>query len=481
MSSATSSRKDARPVAGTRAWRSLGARLALWYAVVTLVSFAAVALLFALRMHAWVDHEGQKATETALERYRVALENGGTEALRTMLEGDTGRRPSLALRVTDEHAVEIVQLFSDDASHRVVTDLHEGASSRPSPPTPPRDWHVAVARVSQGRQIEIALHDDAAPRLLKGTREISWFILACGLGSIVLGAFVITRRALRPLNELALATHNILESGDLALRVPERGTADDLDQLAVLFNRMLARNETLVRAMKESLDNVAHDLRTPLTRLRAGAELALHAPTDPAKSEEALADVLEESDRVLGMLTTLMDITGAETGAMHLEKRPEDLGAIAREAVDLYEHVSSERGVHVVTNLATGVEVSVDRRRILQVCANLIDNAVKYTPAGGNVEVSVTRDGASGIFAISDTGIGIPSEDHTRVWDRLFRGDKSRTEHGLGLGLSLVKAVVEAHGGVVSLRSTVGTGSTFEVKLPTGSSSRGAGPRGVVP
>jgi signal transduction histidine kinase len=316
----------------------------------------------------------------------------------------------------------------------------------------------------------------------RGTREISWFILACGLGSIVLGAFVITRRALMPLNELALATHNILESGDLALRVPERGTADDLDQLAVLFNRMLARNETLVRAMKESLDNVAHDLRTPLTRLRAGAELALHAPTDPAKSEEALADVLEESDRVLGMLTTLMDITGAETGAMHLEKRPEDLGSIAREAVDLYEHVSNERGVHVVTNLASGVEVSVDRRRVLQVCANLIDNAIKYTPAGGNVEVSVTRDGASGFFAISDTGIGIPPEDRPRVWDRLFRGDKSRTEHGLGLGLSLVKAVVEAHGGEVSLRSTVGTGSTFEVRLPTDSSRlASAGPRDVVP
>jgi HAMP domain-containing protein len=119
----------------------------------------------------------------------------------------------------------------------------------------------------------------------RGTREISWFILACGLGSIVLGAFVITRRALMPLNELALAPHNILESGDLALRVPERGTADDLDQLAVLF-------------------------------------------------------------KVLGMLTTRMDITGAETGAMHLEKRPEDLGSIAREAVDLYEHVSNERGVH---------------------------------------------------------------------------------------------------------------------------------------
>jgi signal transduction histidine kinase len=291
-------------------------------------------------------------------------------------------------------------------------------------------------------------------------------MLACGLAFAIVGAFVITRRALRPIGDLARATQGIVDSGDLGLRVETRGTADGLDRLGALFNRMLSRNEALVRAMKESLDNVAHDLRTPMARLRAGAELALQEGADAAHLREALAETIEESDRVLGMLTTLMDITEAETGAMRLHKSSEDLAAIAREAIDLYDLVSSERGVHIVTRLTPGVIVSADRARIRQVCANLIDNAVKYTAPGGRVEVTVTSEGTTGIVSISDTGMGISPEDRSRVWDRLYRGDRSRTERGLGLGLSLVKAVVEAHGGEVRLQSDIGVGSTFEVRLP---------------
>ena len=166
------------------------------------------------------------------------------------------------------------------------------------------------------------------------------------------------------------------------------------------------------------------------------------------------------------MLTTLMDITEAETGTMRLAARAEDLSSLAREAVELYEHVSSERGVHVVTRLGAGVEVEVDRQRVLQIIANLLDNAIKYTPPGGSVDVAVTKDLAWGTIAIRDTGVGISAEDRPHVWERLYRGDRSRTERGLGLGLSLVKAIVEAHGGEVELRSTVGEGSTFEVRLP---------------
>jgi signal transduction histidine kinase len=461
MSSAPSDGKSAHRVAGPRAWRSLGARLAVWYVVVTVGSFLAAAGLFALRTHAAVEKEGQQASEGALERYRAALEAGGTDALRAMLEGSSAPKQSLAVRVTDEHDVEIFLASSDDSSRQAAAGLHEANPDV----TPPRDWHVAYARLSQGRRMELVTHDDAAPRLWQRTREMEWFILLFGLASAILGAFVITRRALRPVTELARATQRVIDSGDLGLRVPVRGTADELEQLGALFNQMLARNQTLVRAMKESLDNVAHDLRTPLTRLRAGAELALRRPGDAAHAGEALADVIEETDRVLGMLTTLMDIAEAETGAMHLEKHVEDLGRIAREAVDLYDLVSNERGVHIVTTITPGIDVLVDRRRILQACANLLDNALKYTPAGGRVEVTVTGDEKHGVLTIADTGVGIAPEDRARIWERLFRADKSRTERGLGLGLSLVKAVVEAHGGAVDLESEEGVGSRFTIRL----------------
>jgi signal transduction histidine kinase len=433
---------------------------------VTLTSYVALAAIVPLTVHAWTENEGQRSTEGALDRYRSTLEAGGTEALRAMFDCHTDPRPSVAVRLSDERNVEIFRASSDEASNRVAATLTENEPSRPARQKAPAGWHVAAVSVSQGRQLAIVLHDESAPRLWDQARTASLLMLACGLAFAVLGAFVITRRALRPIGDLARATQDIIDSGDMALRVRTRGTTDSLDQLGALFNRMLQRNEALVRAMKESLDNVAHDLRTPLTRLRAGAELALREGGDAARAREALAEAIEESDRVLGMLTTLMDITGAETGSMRLHKSTEDLAAIAREAVDLYDLVSTERGVHIVTRLSPGVLVLVDPARIRQVCANLIDNAIKYTAPGGRVEVTVASDGKMGIVSISDTGMGIPPEDRPRVWDRLYRGDQSRTERGLGLGLSLVKAVAEAHGGEVRLQSEVGTGSTFEVRLP---------------
>lgn len=438
---------SARTRRTSRVWRSLGGRLALWYVAVTLASFLAVAVVHAVRTRAWVAHEGERSAETTLERYRRVLDTGGTTALSAMF-GTTIEEPGVAVRLIDQRDVELLSV-GEVGSRETI----------------PRDRSVAVARVSEGRRLEVVVPNSAGPRLWSHAREELWLIAGIGLATAVVGAFVLSRRALAPLGDLTHATQGIIESGDLSLRVPERG-AHDLDELVRLFNRMLARNEALVRAMKHSLDDVAHDLRTPLTRLRTGAELALQGPVDAGKAREALADVMEESDRVLAMLTTLMDITEAETGAMRLDKGAIDLASVAREAVELYEHVANERGVHVVTQLSREVMVTVDRQRILQALANLLDNAIKYTPAGGSVEVAVSSTDTFGIVTVTDTGVGIAAEEQPLVWGRLFRGDRSRSERGLGLGLSVVKAIVEAHAGEVELQSRAGEGATFVVRLP---------------
>ena len=448
-------------VVRARPWHSLEARLAVWYVLVTLGSFLAAAALFALRVRASVEREGQASAESALERYRLALEDGGTAALQSMFDCSPSPRPAIALRLTDERDVELFGISSDEPSRRAAAKLSvRGEAAAPLP-----EWHVARTEVSQRRRLLLAWHDESKDRLWHELRETSWMIFGLGLGLAIVGALIITRRALRPIGDLARATQNIVESGNLALRVQTRASTDELERLTQLFNRMLAKNEALVHAMRESLDYVAHDLRTPLARLRAGAELALGGPADVGKERDALAEVIEESDRVLTMLTTLTDIIEAEAGAMRLDRHTEDLGAIAREAVELYEFVAKERGVNVVTHIAGDAKVSADRRRISQVCANLVDNAIKYTPSGGRVEVSVANEGAWAILRVSDTGIGIAPEDRARVWDRLFRVDRSRGEPGLGLGLSLVRAVVEAHGGQVNLESQIGSGSTFDVRL----------------
>jgi signal transduction histidine kinase len=427
--------------------------------LVTLASFLAAAAVFALRVQSSMRLEGQRSAESALERYRLALENGGVHALQSMFDCSPTPRPSMALRLTDERDVELFGISSDEGSRRAAAI----STDRAAEAAPPFGWHIARAEVSQRRRLSVALRDEPAEVLWRELRRTSWIIFGLGLSLSILGALFITRRTLRPVTDLTRATQQIVESGDLRLRVQTRASTDELAQLTQLFNRMLARNEALVKAMRDSLDYVAHDLRTPLARLRAGAELALRGPADVAGDRNALADVIEESDRILGMLTTLTDIVEAEAGAMRLERRLEDLGTIAREAVELYDFVAKDKDIHVITHIAGDATIFADRRRLSQVCANLIDNALKYTAPGGRVEVFVGHDGLWTILRVSDTGTGIAPEDQSHVWERLFRADRSRG--GLGLGLSLVKAVVEAHGGKVRLESTLGAGSTFEVRL----------------
>jgi signal transduction histidine kinase len=250
----------------------------------------------------------------------------------------------------------------------------------------------------------------------------------------------------------------------------EIASADDaIKELTLLFNAMLDKIEGLVTAMRGALDNVAHDLKTPLTRMRGTAELALASAPDPERYREALADCVEEADRVLVMLNTLMDISEAESGAMPLQRQPLQLAEVVERAVELYREVAETKGVALKVAADPQALVSADRVRLEQVAANLLDNAIKYTPRGGQVCAEVAREGGCAVLRVRDTGPGIPDDEQPRIWERLFRGDASRTERGLGLGLSLVKAIVEAHSGTVSVKSEVGHGSTFTVALPAAS------------
>lgn len=327
-------------------------------------------------------------------------------------------------------------------------------------------WTVGMAPLPGGITLQVGKSSARSRELLSYFRTVFIIFMIPILLLGVIGGGMVAFRAIKPIRNLIETVKDILKTGEMSLRVPVRRERGEMDELVGLFNRMLDKNDLLILAMHNSLDNVSHDLRTPMTRLRSVAEFALQDPENREACQEALADCMEESERVLTMLNTLMDVAEAETGAMRLEKIPLSVSDVIRDVVDLYEIVAEEQDTKVVVNLPETLTIHADRTRLQQVLANLLDNALKYGGNGGTVKIDACEEGPDAVVIVSDEGMGIAENEVPKIWERLYRGDLSRSKRGLGLGLSFVKAIVHAHGGTVHVDSRLKEGSTFIVKLP---------------
>jgi signal transduction histidine kinase len=442
---------DSRPRSGRPLF--FGLRLALWYA--TLFVSGAIAIVFVTYYLTATSlaQRDQQIIEGKLGDYAAAYLRGGVRVLAATVRAEQQTAPErLFVRVVDR-GVESVVLSNPEGWD-------------------PSKLEIVSANLADGTLVQVGKSTEARDDLLARFRATLGFVTLLIVVVALTGGWLATQSALFPIRRLTLAVQQIIRTGRTDARVPLDGSGDALDELTALFNTMLDKIEGLVTAMRGALDNVSHDLRTPLTRLRGTAEIALASP--PTGSEtveryrEALADCVEESDRVLVMLDTLMDISEAESGTMQLQRERVALADVVARAMDLYRDLADAKGVTLTADAPADVVVTADRTRLEQVAANLLDNAVKYTPPGGRVDVQVRRQQGAAVLRVRDTGPGIPPDELPRVFDRLFRGDTSRAERGLGLGLSLVKAVVEAHGGSVEVSSEPGRGSTFTVSLPLG-------------
>jgi len=446
---------------------TFGLRIALWYA--TLFVLGAIAIVFVTYYLTSVSlaQRDQQIIRAKLGEYAAAYARGGIRRLAATVQAEQATAPErLFVRVIDR-GVEAVVLSGPEGWDLSKTE-------------------TASAQLADGTLVQVGKSTEARDDLLARFRAVLGLVTLLIVVIGLTGGWLATQSALYPIRRLTQAVRRIIRTGRTDARVPIDGHEprqydDAIEELTVLFNSMLDKIEGLVTAMRGSLDNVSHDLRTPLTRLRGTAEMALAGEPSVERYREALADCVEETDRVLVMLNTLMDISEAESGAMQLKREPVRLSEIVERAIDLYREVADAKGVTLAggagrageagaageAGKAEGADITVlaDRTRLEQVAANLIDNAVKYTPSGGSVRVDIDRDGDVAILRVADTGPGIPPDELRHIWDRLFRGDKSRAERGLGLGLSLVKAIVEAHGGTVAVQSEPGKGSTFEVRF----------------
>jgi signal transduction histidine kinase len=456
----------------------LGLRLSAWYATVfVLVTLALVAVTYTLVASALAqrDHDIIRAT---LREYASRYELGGLLALQRAveLEERTGGQERLFVRVAGPGADALFVSRPQGWDAYAQENLGEDRENTSGGAFDSRAvLEVASARLSDGTILQVGKTNEIRVALLRQFEIVVGIVSILGLSIGVAGGLILTRSTVQPIYDLIEVVGRIIRTGRTDTRVPERSEQGDaVDELSAQFNAMLDRINALIGAMGQSLDNVAHDLRTPIARLRGIAERALQSG-DVAEQKEALADCLEESDRILSILNTLMDISEAETGVLQLRRAPVPLAPLLAEVVELYEDVAEEKKVAVSLEHTDEVTVDGDRDRLRQAFANLLDNAIKYTPGGGQVRVTVSRDGDRALVTVQDTGAGISAEHLPRIWERLYRADTSRSERGLGLGLSLVKAFVEAHGGTVEAVSEPGRGSTFTVRLPSQPPSQNPG------
>jgi signal transduction histidine kinase len=321
--------------------------------------------------------------------------------------------------------------------------------------------HHALVRVFQlpsGFRLLVGRDLDERERLYD-------IILAAGQWSIavvivlgLVGGFFAARRVLRRVDAMTETSRTIM-GGDLSGRLPTAGSEDELDRLAVNLNVMLERIEALMRGFKEVSDNIAHDLKTPLTRLRNRAEEALRSGKSEADYRAALESTIEESDELIRTFNALLMIARAESGQSSTPMVEFDAADIVRGVGELYDPLADEKGLKLRVDVGTAIPMRGNRELVSQALANLVDNAIKYGSCGAasangapaEVVVSAANDGDSVTLSVSDHGAGIPAADRGHVVERFVRLEQSRTEPGSGLGLSLVSAVAHLHGGELNL------------------------------
>ena len=458
---------------------SLAGRLALWYAAVFSLCFLAVFGTFYLIVHSHFQRWTEENLRDEVAEARLAFEERGPAGVEQELKFEVASAGSRFMgRIIDEEG-RISFQAAQERWDRVPVDAGLVANARlgiesfhTSELSDNHAARIIYSPLPPGCVLQLGLDlFEHEAWMSKFSRDLFTVALLALMLSGLAGWFM-ARRALSPVREIA-RTASKISGQSLGQRVPVPRQGGEVGQLAESFNDMLGRIDTLVRGLRDVTDSLAHDMRTPITGIRGIAEVTLRARRNQEEYREALSRIIEQLDRLLTQFNSILDVAEAESGALALQCAPVCMGELAMELVQVFEPVAVHSGTRLDTAIQPDVTVSGDPGRLRQVVANLLDNALKFTPPGGHIRLAVEpRTSPPGVsVTVSDTGRGIAEKDLPHIFERYYRGDRSRSGDGIGLGLPLVRGIVQAHGGTVTVESRPGQGSVFLVFLPSGGRS----------
>jgi heavy metal sensor kinase len=454
---------------------TLAFRLTLWYAGIFMLSACVAFLFFYLLITSVIRQQTDQALSGEARALSSILSSQGPEAVKrqAFLEAQAAGEKKIFFRLLYISG----QVFSSsNMSYWRDIGINKTAINRllddrvPVFDTiniPDRKHRIRVlyAVIGPGMILQLGQSMENHTRIIEVFRKVFITTMVIILALAVVVGWFMARRALVGV-ETVTRTARRISAGSLEQRVPVKKRADEIDQLALTFNQMLDRIEQLVTGIKEMSDNIAHDLKSPITRIRGIAEVSMTSDASLKDYEAMAAGTIEECDRLLDMINTMLVISRTEAGVNQLECRQMDIARLVRDACDLFQSPAEDKGLTLVCSADQNTGLYGDLRLIQRMIANLLDNAIKYTPASGRIDVKATAGVDRSVhITVQDTGPGISARDRAHIFERFYRCDPSRSQPGTGLGLSFARAVARAHNGEITVASTPGEGSTFTVTL----------------
>jgi len=431
-------------------------KLALLYSAMFAAFSAALLIYLYYSTVYYIRAESDRRMDLEFEQLGNAYFTGGMERLsESVFERMTRNGSTFFYYLEDATGRRIAGHFQRMPAHNPELDVQtvyfDIDVQEPDGTTVVRPAAGRIVRLRDNGGALLVAFDTAQQTAIVGRIQNAIFIAApIGLVLSLLGGLLISRGAARRADELARTAEAVM-GGELGQRVPVRGSGDEFDRLGQRINAMLDQIEKLIESTRNTGNAIAHDLRSPLSRLRNRLEIALSEPMSKESAEATLSETVEEVDRVLGTFNAILRLARLEAGAEG-ERIRMDVSELAEELAELFEPACDEAEQSFESQITKHLTVLGDRDLIGQALSNLLDNAIKYTPAGGTISLTVAR-GPDGMvdLTVVDTGPGVPAEARDRVVQRFQRMDSARTQPGSGLGLALVDSVAEMHGGQLIL------------------------------